>query len=244
MLSSFYLDMAGSCEGRADVGDGVAFLKSVCALYDLASVSYVCLNLRHGKREGCYVHSNFSNRKIRQRTSGQTLNLEKLERLGLITPIAIDWRQAERLSIELDLRGVETGYTSGTLQGLSFMLDPMTDETALFAMCLKCDAKTWNERREHLADELRILAEYFHSHMLRLNGYDTNERLLVSARELDCLKCTAEGKTALEASRLLGISERTVRFHLNSAREKMKCSNTTEAVARAVGMRMITLSRR
>lgn len=244
MLSSFYLDIAGSCEGRTDVGDGVAFLKSVCALYELASVSYICLNLRHGKREDCYVHSNFSNRKIRQRTSGQQIDLEKLERLGLTAPSDVDWRQAERLSIELDLRGAEAGFQAGTLQGLSFLLDPMTDETAVFAICLKCDAAAWSERRDHVASELRVLAEYFHSHMLRLNGYDANERLLISARELDCLKCTAEGKTALEASQLLGISERTVRFHLNSAREKMKCSNTTEAVARAVGMRMITLSRR
>jgi DNA-binding CsgD family transcriptional regulator len=244
MLSSFYLDTAGSCAERTDRSEGVAFLKSVAALYELASASYVCLNLRHGKREGCYLHNSFSNRKIRQRTSEKPLGLEKFERLGLTAAAIVDWRQAERRSIELDLRGVETGYQSGTLQGLSFLLDPLTDETAVFALSLKCDPKTWSERRDHLADELRILAEYFHSHMLRLNGYDTNERLLISARELDCLKCTAEGKTALEASKLLGISERTVRFHLNSAREKMNCSNTTEAVARAVGMRMITLSRR
>jgi DNA-binding CsgD family transcriptional regulator len=244
MLSSFYLDTAGSGVERTDLSEGVAFLKSVSVLYELASASYACLNLRHGKREGCYIHNNFSNRKIRQRTSGQPLSLKKLERLGLTASAIVDWRQAERLSIELDLRGAEAGYQSGTLQGLSFLLDPLTDETAVFALSLKCDARTWSERRDHLADELRILAEYFHSHMLRLNGYDTNERLLISARELDCLKCTAEGKTALEASKLLGISERTVRFHLNSAREKMKCANTTEAVARAVGMRMITLSRR
>ena len=39
----------------------------------------------------------------------------------------------------------------------------------------------------------------------------------MSARELDCLKWTAAGKTAWEASVILGISEQTVRFHLNTA---------------------------
>ena len=81
--------------------------------------------------------------------------------------------------------------------------------------------------------ECRILANYFHGHVLRMNGYDTDQDILVSARELDCLKWTAAGKTALEASIILGISERTVRFHLNAAREKLDCVTTTQAVAKA-----------
>ena len=87
MLSSFYLDTAGSCAERTDRSEGVAFLKSVAALYELASASYVCLNLRHGKREGCYLHSNFSNRKIRQRTSGQPLGLVCLQRVGRVADL-------------------------------------------------------------------------------------------------------------------------------------------------------------
>jgi DNA-binding CsgD family transcriptional regulator len=61
----------------------------------------------------------------------------------------------------------------------------------------------------------------------------------VSARELDCLKWTAAGKTALEASIILGISERTVRFHLNAAREKLGCVTTTQAVAKAIVNQLI-----
>jgi DNA-binding CsgD family transcriptional regulator len=42
------------------------------------------------------------------------------------------------------------------------------------------------------------------------------------------------GKTAWEASVILGISERTVRSHLNAAREKLDCTTTAQAVAKAV----------
>ena len=62
-----------------------------------------------------------------------------------------------------------------------------------------------------------MLANYFHSHVLRINGHNSEHGILMSARELDCLKWTAAGKTAWEASVILGISERTVRFHLNTA---------------------------
>jgi DNA-binding CsgD family transcriptional regulator len=77
--------------------------------------------------------------------------------------------------------------------------------------------------------------------MLRRNGVDTSEALVVSARELDCLRWVAAGKSAWEASVILGISERTVRFHLNSAREKLNCTTTTQAVAKAVSQQLIAV---
>jgi DNA-binding CsgD family transcriptional regulator len=89
--------------------------------------------------------------------------------------------------------------------------------------------------------EVRILADYLHSHVLRTNGHDANRELLVSARELDCLRWTAAGKSAWEASVILGISERTVRFHLNAAREKLDCTTTTQAVAKAISHRLIEI---
>ena len=88
---------------------------------------------------------------------------------------------------------------------------------------------------------MRILASYFHHHILRLQGDETEAEILISARELDCLKWTAAGKSAWEASVILGISERTVRFHLNSAREKLKCATTTQAVAKAVSRQLIAI---
>jgi DNA-binding CsgD family transcriptional regulator len=53
------------------------------------------------------------------------------------------------------------------------------------------------------------------------------------------LKLPGGGKTAWEASVILGISERTVRFHLNAAREKLNCATTTQAVAKAVAHQLI-----
>jgi DNA-binding CsgD family transcriptional regulator len=85
------------------------------------------------------------------------------------------------------------------------------------------------------------LGSYFHEHILRLHGHESGQQMLLSARELDCLKWTAEGKTAWEASVILGITERTVRFHLNSAREKLQCTTTAQAVAKAVKDSMIDL---
>jgi DNA-binding CsgD family transcriptional regulator len=42
------------------------------------------------------------------------------------------------------------------------------------------------------------------------------------------------GKTAWETSVVLGISERTVRFHRNAAGEKLDCATTILAVTKAI----------
>ncbi|MFC3913101.1 autoinducer binding domain-containing protein [Pseudaeromonas sharmana] len=56
----------------------------------------------------------------------------------------------------------------------------------------------------------------------------------LSDRERECLFWVSEGKTSWEAARILGITERTVNFHLNSAIRKTGCKNRYQAIARNV----------
>lgn len=56
----------------------------------------------------------------------------------------------------------------------------------------------------------------------------------LTAREVECLSCCAEGKTYWETAVILGISERTVVFHMQSARQKFAASTNAEAVAKAI----------
>lgn len=124
---------------------------------------------------------------------------------------------------------------------LVFPLAPRSKEIAFFKLTAGQPLSQLRKQRLELLRECRVLANYFHNHILRINGYDSERELLISARELDCLKWTAAGKTAWEASVILGISERTVRFHLNAAREKLQCTTTTQAVAKAIANQLIDL---
>lgn len=55
----------------------------------------------------------------------------------------------------------------------------------------------------------------------------------LSSREITVLRWTAEGKTSGEISDILGISERTVNFHIANTMEKLNCANKTAATVRA-----------
>jgi len=60
----------------------------------------------------------------------------------------------------------------------------------------------------------------------------TAARSPLSKRESECLRWVAEGKTDGEAGKILGISPRTVRFHINNAKDKLGVATRIQAVAR------------
>lgn len=58
-----------------------------------------------------------------------------------------------------------------------------------------------------------------------------DDTLSLSARELEVLGWIKEGKTNWETSRILGISERTVQFHIANVIRKLDVSTRAQAVA-------------
>ena len=56
----------------------------------------------------------------------------------------------------------------------------------------------------------------------------------LSAREIECLRWLGEGKTLADSGVILGLSPRTVKFHLENVRRKLDCSTSVQAVAAAV----------
>ncbi|MDP2180264.1 LuxR family transcriptional regulator [Methylicorpusculum sp.] len=57
--------------------------------------------------------------------------------------------------------------------------------------------------------------------------------LKLSAREIEVLRWTAEGKTSGEVSMIMCIAERTVNFHINNAMAKLGTYNKTATVVKA-----------
>jgi DNA-binding CsgD family transcriptional regulator len=75
-----------------------------------------------------------------------------------------------------------------------------------------------------------VLAHVVQNHVGSWRG---DERPTLGRREIQCLKLAAEGLKAKQIASALGIGQQTVQFHLSRAREKLNCSNTVQAVARA-----------
>ncbi len=61
----------------------------------------------------------------------------------------------------------------------------------------------------------------------------------MTPREFECLYWLSRGKTTAEISPLLKISERTVNFHIANICEKLGAANRTQAIAKAVSLKLI-----
>ncbi len=58
----------------------------------------------------------------------------------------------------------------------------------------------------------------------------------LTAKELEVLKWARVGKSYWETGKIMGISERTVKFHLNNVYRKLNVVNRTQAIARAFSL--------
>jgi len=56
----------------------------------------------------------------------------------------------------------------------------------------------------------------------------------ITAREIEVLHALKSGRTSREIAGVLGISERTVKFHTSNILRKLKVKNRIEAVVRAL----------
>lgn len=87
---------------------------------------------------------------------------------------------------------------------------------------------------------VRLISIYFHAHVRghvdRLRGRD---RPSLSPREAECLHWCARGKSHGDVAAILGLSRRTVKFHVENAMRKLGVATARQAVLKAVALGMI-----
>lgn len=91
------------------------------------------------------------------------------------------------------------------------------------------------EKQPHV---LQLMALYFHAHARRKLAPDrVVDGIALSPREYQCLEWAARGKSAWEIGRIVGISRRTVAFHLDNMKAKLGVRSIAQAVARFAASR-------
>jgi len=89
------------------------------------------------------------------------------------------------------------------------------------------------EENRHL---IQLLALHFDAHVISKLGQSINigSHPRLSAREIECLRWTARGKSTYDVATILGISRRTVVFHLARVRQKFGVATTRQAIVDGV----------
>lgn len=110
---------------------------------------------------------------------------------------------------------------------------------SLFSLSSSGSPVEWKEQIESIGPDIIEAGHLIHRFAVReLYGEEFFPQL--GPREIECLSWTAQGKDSPAIAMILGLSDHTVRAYLRSVRHKLCCSTLSQAVAKAIQLRIIT----
>lgn len=112
-----------------------------------------------------YVHCSYTDTSVRQCVSAEPVSAGMLEALGL-TVATRDWQPG---TWEAALNGTNGGVPVG-LDAMTFPVPSRQGERAVFGMTAASNGIDWHEKKTEIMREIRILSDYLHSHVLRINA--------------------------------------------------------------------------
>ncbi len=136
----------------------------------------------------------------------------------------------------------EEAQAFGLQSGLSFAVHEQPGVTGIFSLSRDRKLDLPAQDLAALIGRAQVFASLLHHAVARINLPSLLPRAHVrlTPRERECLRWTADGKTAWETSRILGIAERTAVFHMNNVIQKLGATNKTQAVVRAMALNLLS----
>lgn len=240
MLEKLFQNLVEDLEGITRFEEGSSILQTAAEQYGVRHVAYLGLNIPRINRPTPFYSATYSPAWCQHYQHSNYVDVDPVVRLGMTGLLPIDWsvfdlHDSKRRRIFGEAKEFGLGR-----QGLTFPIRGRGTETAIFSINVDMADKEWGAYKRACMSEFQLLAHYFHTTVIRVEGGvlpDYEARL--APRERECLQWAAVGKTAWETSMILNISEATVRVYLDSARHKLDSITKVQAVAKAIALGII-----
>lgn len=233
-----FLGPLGRVGSEADL---INEFKSLAQYFSLSHVALFCVGITGRADEEPSLAVTYSNEWVQHYVDENFANVDPVLSMGFNSMLPIDWRDIPASGRKVKRMFGEAGEFGIGQQGITFSVRGRNAERALFS--INSNMKNW-EWDGFLNGYLRLLQLYsfeaFEAY-LRTRGVK-RETVLLAKREVECLKWISVGKTASETADILNLSERTVRFYLETARYKLKANTVAQAVAKAIYTNQLTRS--
>ena len=149
--------------------------------------------------------------------------------------VPIEWHGLMYEKQSLNAQVMNEAADFGLKSGLSMPIHSPHGELGILSLALDRNDAGARKITRHALPYAQMLAGHIHEAVRRiLVSPDSETPQDLTAREAECLRWAADGKTSWEIAQLLSMSERTANFHLNNAMIKLDVCNRQHAVAKAV----------
>lgn len=135
----------------------------------------------------------------------------------------------------------EEARALGLGDGMSFAVHGQPGVTGIMSLSRDKPLDLPSAELAALIGRAQMFASMLHHAVVRIDlpKLLPEQNIAMTPRERECLKWSADGKTAWEIGQILSITERTVVFHMNNVIQKLGASNKTQAIVRAVTLRLV-----
>lgn len=129
----------------------------------------------------------------------------------------------------------------GLNAGLTFAVHEQPGVTGIFSLSRDQAIDLQDQDLAALIGRAQMFASVLHNAVSRIDLPKLLPEGITSltARERECLKWAADGKTAWETGQILGIAERTAVFHLDNVMQKLGAANKIQAIVRALALKLV-----
>ncbi len=228
-------------EAFAIIDDTPDMEATVTKLRDLLGVDHL---VYHSSRLGTspamepYIRLTYPASWIKRYLQMGYVDVDPVLREGFLRALPFEWSELSTQTPQEQAFLMDALAHSVGPHGLSIPVISKRGHRGLFSLSFSGSDAEWAaiKGRLHVMVEIahrihrRVIAEVFgeeHPHL--------------SPRELECLRWTGLGKEAGDIAALLNISTHTTRDYLKSARHKLDCVTSAQAVAKAVKLGLLTL---
>jgi len=135
----------------------------------------------------------------------------------------------------------EEADSLGLRAGMSFAVHAMPGMTGILSLSRDKPLNLPAADMAALIGRSQMFASMLHDAVVRIDlpKLLPEQSIAMTPRERECLKWSADGKTAWEIGQILSITERTVVFHMNNVIQKLGASNKIQAIVRAVSLKLV-----
>ena len=241
-MTDTIFDVIDKLSKAARLTEGHDVLRNAIDEMGLSHVAYAAVNLPSVKRVRPLSATTFSAEWQKRYLQENYVNIDPVFRAGLGGVLPIDWSKIRSDDpLVLKFLGEAQEFKVGRV-GLSIPIRGRFGEFAIFSLTADTSLLEWEKRLRHLSRDAMLLAYQVHDWAVRVEGVEKEISLdLLTARERDCLRWRSQGKTDWEISELIGISQSTVKFHLENARARLHATNTIHAVSKAIAHGLISI---
>lgn len=132
------------------------------------------------------------------------------------------------------------GY--GIASGLSIPLRGACNEVALFSGTNPFEDRECRIRNSRTAGEMYVMSSYLHETirtMVYSRELQNGSPPELTSKEIECLLWWGDGKSVKDIGGIIGITPRTVRFHLDNVKMKLGVQTKGQAIAKAYFLGLI-----